>query len=111
MRNVILTFFSALLVLNAASASAQSFVTSNSNKDTTIGYYDGNPTLNVHNDVKSSTSNPVYLKWHVDAFNFGTGWDLVGSGFCDNVTCYTAIDPANNLFTNGTIWKSDMYTN
>lgn len=110
MRNVILTLFSAFLLLNGAAASAQ-IITSNSNRDDAAGYYDGTATLNVHNDVKSATSNPVFLKWHVDGYNFGTGWDMVGSGFCDNVTCYTAISPTNNLFVDQTVWKSDAYTN
>jgi hypothetical protein len=110
MRNVIFTLFSAFLLLNGASASAQ-FITSNSNKDTAVGYYDGNPTLNVHNDVKSSTTAPVYLKWHVVNSSFGPGWDIVGSGFCDNVLCYSAFAPTGNLFTDHTVQKSDAYTN
>lgn len=106
MRNVILSFFSAFLLLSGFSASAQ-FATS-TGKDTAIGYYAGGTELIVHNDVRSTTANPVYLKWHVDNSYFGTGWDLMGSGFCDNVLCYTAVT-SSNIFADHTVQKSDAY--
>src|SRR5262245_37628034 len=91
MRNVLLGLFSALLLVSGFSASAQ-FITSAGNKDTSIGYYDGSTALLVHNDVKATTSNPVFLKWHAVDSYFGPGWDIVTTGFCDNVTCYSALD-------------------
>lgn len=109
MKNALLGLFSALLLLSGFGASAQ-FVTSAGNKDTSIGFYNGDPQLLVHNDVKSTTSNPVYLKWHVVDSYFGPGWDIVTSGFCDNVVCYSAFDTFSNLFTNHTVFKSDAYT-
>jgi len=112
MRNVIFTLFSAFLLLSGVSASAQ-FVTSNGNKDTAVGYYvyAADSMLNVHNDVKSTTTNPVYLKWRVDDYFFGPGWNIVGSGFCDNVLCQTALSLTGNLFTDHTTFLSDAYTN
>jgi hypothetical protein len=107
MRNVVLSFFSALLMLSGFSASAQ-FATS-TGKDSAVGYYDGSAQLNVHNDVRSTTGNPVFLKWHVVNSNFGPGWEMVGSGFCDNVLCYTAFSSTSNLFTDHTVQKSDAY--
>jgi hypothetical protein len=110
MRNAILSLSIALVLLNGATASAQ-FVTSVNNKDTAIGYYDGTSTLEVHNNIRSSTANPVYLKWNVTSYNFMTGWDIVNAGFCDNNNCYSAGTPTNNLFTNGTQFKSFAYDN
>lgn len=108
MKNALLGLFSALLVFGGFSASAQ-FVTSAGNKDSSVGFYDGSDALLVLNDVKATTTNPVYLKWHVVDYNFGS-WDLVGSGFCDNITCWTASLPTGNIFTDHTVMKSDEYT-
>jgi hypothetical protein len=110
MRNAILSLSIALVLLNGATASAQ-FTTSVNNKDTAIGYYDGNASLEVHNNIRSTTANPVFLKWNVASYNFMPGWDIVNAGFCDNNQCYTAPSATNNLFTNGTQFKSLPYDN
>lgn len=54
----------------------------------------------------------MLLKWNIIASGttFGPGWDMIGSGFCDNVTCYTALDPSN-LFNNNAYYYSDTYDN
>src|SRR5690349_21804944 len=111
MRNAILTLFSAFLVLIGASASAQIITSSATNRDTAWGQYTGGDDLSVHNNIRSASANPVFLKWNVFDHNLGTvpGWDLQGSGVCDNVICYSAVTPTNNLFTNGTMHKSDAY--
>ncbi len=110
MRNAILTFFSAFLLLNAPAASAQ-ILTENNNNDTAVGYYYGGSELFVYNKIKSGSSAPVFLKWNVMSHNLGTvpGWDLSGSGICDNYNCYSASSTTNNLFTNSTVFKSMEY--
>jgi hypothetical protein len=107
MRNVIFTLFSAFVLLCSSAASAQ-IITKNG-KDTAAGHYTGSGQTVVHNDIKSGSANPVYLKWNVIDYNFGTGWEIVNSGFCDNVLCQTAGDPINNLFTSGETFKSEPY--
>jgi hypothetical protein len=107
MRNVLLGFFSALLLLSGFSASAQ-FSTSKG-KDSSVGYYNGSAQLEVDNDIKSSSGNPVFIKWHVINSSFGTGWEKFGSGFCDNVLCYTALSGNTNIFDDHTVQKSDAY--
>jgi len=108
MKNVLLSFFSAFLLLSGISASAQ--VTTFNGKDSATGYYSGGTELIVANDLKSSTGSPVTLKWHVANSYFGTGWELMGSGFCDNVLCYTAVT-SNNIFSNPSLVQTtDAYT-
>lgn len=109
MRNVVLAFFSALVLLNGSAASAQ-IVTQNG-KDSAVGYWDGNEEFIVKNAIKSGSTNPVYLKWNVTDFRFPTGWDTTGSGFCDNIQCYSAFSTTSNLFVNGTIYKTTEYDN
>jgi hypothetical protein len=110
MRNVILTVFSAFLLLTGASASAQ-ILTSNGNKDTAGRNYDGSAQFYVHNDIKSGSAAPVFLRWHVVNSYFGPGWEIVQSGFCDNISCRSALTPTGNIFTDHTVEMSDAYTN
>lgn len=109
MRNVLLTLFSALILLNGSIASAQ-IVTQNG-KDTAVGNWNGSEEFQVLNAIKSGSANPVYLKWNVTDYRFPPGWDTVGSGFCDNVICYSALNTTSNLFKDRTVWKSAEYNN
>lgn len=107
MRNVLLTLF--IVLCSFASASAQ-IVTAASNSDSSVGYYNG-LTTEVHNHIKSGSSAPMVLRWSVLSANFGTGWDMIGSGVCDNNLCYSATpgSASNNIFNNGSQYTSYPY--
>lgn len=120
MRNVLLGLFSALLIFQTGSASAQ--ILTQSGKDT-VG---ANTTTNdgffkVYNNIKSGSSTPVKLDWKIISHNLGSnpGWPLYdanigGAGFCDNILCRSVLptNVSNNLFTDSNmIQHSDDYNN
>lgn len=110
MRNVLLSLFSALLLLQAGTASAQ-IITQNGRDSASGNFSFGDPILKVKNQIRSGSSTPVKLEWKVISHNLGTnpGWPLyssslgAGVGFCDNIDCYTITDPVNNFFNDSTI--------
>lgn len=110
MRNVLLGLSIALVLLNGK-ANAQ--IMTQSGKDSVSGAYDGNTTLSVYNRIKSASSTaPVYLKWNVIAgeTHFGTGWDMMSTGVCDNIICHMPnTSTGDNLFVNGKVQKTDAY--
>lgn len=111
MKNVLLTFSIAFILLSSGAASAQ--ILTQNGSDTSKGCYTSGTSFEVDNHIKSGSVNPVYLKWNIiaSATKFDAGWDIVGSGFCDNVNCYTALSASNNLFNNNAVYKSDGYDN
>src|SRR5947208_2397229 len=104
MKNAILSFAIALLLLNGA-ASAQ-IVTQNGNKDTAMGQSVAAGDFSVVNLIKSGSANSVFLKWNVitTALRFDAGWS--SGGVCDNVTCYLG-----NYINTGVSTKSNAYDN
>jgi hypothetical protein len=110
MKNALLLSAIALLSL-AGTASAQ-IITENA-KDTAIGNYSGGSTFNVVNGIRSGSTNDVWLRWNVigSATNFGPGWDISGSGVCDNINCRFPGGPDGNIFLNNFQYKSNAYTN
>jgi hypothetical protein len=111
MKNALLLCAIAMLAL-AGTASAQTIITENG-KDTAIGSYTGGSTFNVVNGIRSGSSSDVWLRWNVigSATNFGPGWDISGSGVCDNINCRFPGGPDGNIFLNNFQYKSDAYTN
>ncbi len=105
MKNVLLSLSIAFMLLNGGAASAQQILTQNG-KDTAIGGY-ASGDLEVDNRIKSATGT-ITLRWNVTSAIFGTGWNMNGSGICDNVTCYTH-DATHNIFTSGTNYNSNAY--
>ncbi len=75
--------------------------------------YPGGADLTVVNGIRSGSATDVVLRWRVisSATSFGPGWDIVGSGVCDNNTCWNAVNPTNNLFNNDTVLQSNPYDN
>lgn len=83
----ILLLICGMSVLLAGKLNAQSFVPQSGTKDTMTAYYhNGEDELFVNNYLKSTSANPVYVRWHVTSYNLSTGWGF--DGFCDNNTCY-----------------------
>lgn len=124
MRNVLLSFFSALLLFQAGGASAQILTQSGSRDSVGGNNASGEVEFPVYNRIKSGSSTPVKLEWKVISHNLGNnpGWPMydanlpggaAGAGFCDNVLCYSynPAVPASNLFNDSMIThRSDDYT-
>ncbi len=111
MRNVLLSLFSVLFLLQAGAAHAQ-IVTQNG-KDTATGSYTGGSSFTVENRIKSGSANPLVLKWNVVSHNLGTvaGWGIENAGVCDNQQCYTySATPSQNVF-NPAIKKESLEYN
>ncbi len=104
MKNVLL-FILCLLSFSVV-ADAQSFTTSSGSSDTVTKSYTSGTTIEVHNDLMSSSSTPVAIKWRVATFAFDAGWDAAATGICDNYLCRYNL---NNLATSSE--KSDPYSN
>src|SRR5437762_1706833 len=98
MKNVLLCFTIALLLLNGA-ASAQ-FATQYG--DTSVVFTAGGGVVSIYNPVKATTATPIMLKWYVTSTNLGSvsGFPDIGSGVCDNKYCRTATT-TSNIFQNG----------
>lgn len=104
MRKLLLFVLS--LTLSIASQ-AQSFVPESGTSDTVTATYTSGTEISLYNRIKSTSATPVSLKWRVMSIDFGTGWDADSSGICDNYSCRYNL---NDLYTNGTIERSDPYT-
>ena len=101
MRNVLLGVFSALFLFQAGTASAQ--ILTQNGRDTSISNYTGCTSFKVYNRIKSGSSTPLTIRWSVVQHNLqdGSGWDISGSGVCDNYQCYSYlpdVDPNENPF-------------
>lgn len=106
MKNVLLSFTIALLLLNGR-ASAQ--ILTQTGKDTAMAAYSSGPEHKVHHYIKP-TGATMTIRWNVASATFGTGWSDLGSGVCDNNTCYTATS-GNNIFTNASVKTTSQYDN
>lgn len=92
MRNVLLTLSIALLpVLGFSQAT---FLTQSGTADTVSGSYTSGD-LEVHNRLKSASTNNVTVTWKVVDKGLGTNWQI--SGFCDNNLCYYNDTNTNSL--------------
>ncbi len=113
MKKVILLSAAALLTF-AGSAFAQNIITENGTDSAKKAYTSGGD-LTVVNGIRSGTTTDVLLKWSVvsASTSFGPGWEMVGSGVCDNNTCWnaSAANASNNLFNNDTLIESNPYDN
>ncbi|MBS1630481.1 MAG: T9SS type A sorting domain-containing protein [Bacteroidetes bacterium] len=111
MKKVFLLSAVALLAI-AGSAFAQNIITENGTDSAQKAYTSG-ADLTVVNGIRSGTSTDVVLKWSIVSASttFGPGWEIVGSGVCDNNICWNAQNASNNLFNNDTLIESNPYDN
>jgi hypothetical protein len=83
-------------IISLSPATAQ--VVTQNGKDSATAYYAGDTSVIVKNNIRSADPNrPVVLRWNIipGSTRFDAGWQMTGSGFCDNNTCYShsTIDP------------------
>jgi hypothetical protein len=112
MRNVLLGVFSALLLFQAGTSSAQQILTQ-SGKDSAVTNFSGGSSVTIYNRLKSATSTPVFIRWNVVNHNVGTvpGWELSSAaGICDNNLCRSAQTP-DDPFVSRKSFKSFAYDN
>ena len=110
MKNALLLCAIAMLAFTGV-ASAQ--ILTENGRDSAMKAYTGGADLTVVNGIRSGSANDVVLRWRVvsSSTSFGPGWEMVGSGVCDNNTCYSASTASNNLFTNDMNFTSNAYDN
>ncbi|MCF8450809.1 MAG: T9SS type A sorting domain-containing protein [Taibaiella sp.] len=82
MKKIVL-FLSSILVMAAASVSAQSFTTE---FDTVSGTITGNEKL--YNKITNTTAGSIPISWKVTSHNFPLDWQT-NTGICDISLCYT----------------------
>ncbi len=104
MKKILLIVFPLFISL---ATQAQSFIPASGSNDTVFQAWTSGSSIELHNNIASSSATPITLKWKVISYKFDVGYDAPGTGICDNQNCYTDVP---GLYNATSYYRSDPYT-